>query len=64
MSQFGRSYIGGAVKVYGEVQVWINMFLPSTLDNIEWLDSFLDRFTPGDRPAHSVTGGSSGGAFG
>jgi hypothetical protein len=26
----------GAVKVYGEVEVWINMFLPSALDDVEW----------------------------
>jgi hypothetical protein len=38
-----------AIKVYGEMNVYIHIFFSSALDGVEWSASCPDRFTSGER---------------
>jgi hypothetical protein len=44
------------MKAYGEVDIWIHIFLTSSLAGGEWLASGLDRFTPEERSPGSWVG--------
>jgi hypothetical protein len=44
-----------ATKTYGEVDVYIHVFLTSALVKGDWSDSLPCRFTPGERaPRHPI----------
>jgi len=38
-----------AMKVYDRVEVWLQAFLPSALDGVEWSSSRSSHFTPEER---------------